>query len=125
MNITEKAKELRKVLKTRFPDCKFSVISDYNSLRVALMSSFVEFEGETYRQGLNYHYHRQFERGSNEYSLCEQIMETILEILPQYEIDDNPDNVVAMWPRSFGIEWNVVKIDRYMVQSLIITLHLT
>lgn len=91
MNITEKAKELRKVLKTRFPDCKFSVISDYNSLRVALMSSFVEFEGETYQQGLNYHYHRQFEHGSNEYILCQQIMETILEILPQYEIDDNPD----------------------------------
>lgn len=91
MDIVEKAKELRKVLKTRFPDCKFSVRSDYNSLRVALMSSFVEFEGITHMQGLNYHYRVTFEHSSNEYSLCKQIVETILEILPQYEIDDNPD----------------------------------
>ena len=91
MNIKEKAKELRKVLKTRFPDCKFSVISDYNSLRVALLSSFVCFEGITHQQGLNYHYQRTFENESNEYVLCEQITNTILEILPQHTIDENPD----------------------------------
>ena len=114
---TEYAKQIREDLKVRFPDLKFSVKSDYNSIRIALMqapkSPFAgAYSTATYRQ-INPYYIGDSEV-LNIYG--KEIFKAVSEIVKKYHWDESRPEVdyfscafyyslnIGRWDKDFEVK---------------------
>jgi putative lipoic acid-binding regulatory protein len=85
LSTKETAVVIRKELKTRFPECKFSVTSDYNSVDVELKSSPYEYLNAPYE--LDYHELKEWVNSNNiEINAIKKYVEKLVN---SYNYDDS------------------------------------
>lgn len=111
LSVKETAATIRKHLKERFPEVKFSVTSDYNSIDVTIKASPYDYKTLAYSPDISPYEYRKFEEENNKE--INAIVDYCKKLLTSYNWDDS-DSMTDYFNCHF---YEHVYIDRDYVQT--------
>lgn len=104
------AKKVREFVKCVYPDCKFSITSDYLKIHIYLMEApFEAFKDTTTKEAQINHYY--IERDDRLTEKARVMMQTVYEYLNSYNYDDS-DSMTDYFDTNFYVHLAIGKWDK-------------